>query len=190
MISRVYGHCTACYPSSTKSISCIPHGQITSRSFFNPPDINLFQTVGVEMVAHPERDEEMVPALLSFKSHLDAVLVKSFNSDDTFSAYLRESFELFINKRRDKPAEYIAKYLDNLLRKGDKGLSSGESSVESEMDRVLVLFRFVHGKDVFEAFYKKDLAKRLLLAKSASADAERSMLAKLKNGASPPLFHR
>jgi Cullin family len=138
--------------------------------------------VGAEMMAHPDRDEEMIPSLLSFKSHLDTVLAKSFNSDETFSAYLRESFELFINKRRDKPAEYIAKYLDNLLRKGDKGLSSGESSVEEEMDRVLVLFRFVHGKDVFEAFYKKDLAKRLLLAKSASADAERSMLAKLKNG--------
>lgn len=38
------------------------------------------------------------------------------------------------------------------------------------------------GKDVFEAFYKKDLAKRLLLGKSASVDAERSMLSKLKQG--------
>uniref|UniRef100_A0A452TQJ6 Cullin family profile domain-containing protein n=1 Tax=Ursus maritimus TaxID=29073 RepID=A0A452TQJ6_URSMA len=36
------------------------------------------------------------------------------------------------------------------------------------------------GKDVFEAFYKKDLAKRLLLGKSASVDAEKSMLSKLK----------
>ena len=140
------------------------------------------QTFGVEMVRHPERDEEMIPALLSFKAHLDSVLRNSFNSDETFSAYLRESFEWVINRRRDKPAEYTAKYLDNILRKGDKGLASGESSVEEEMDRVLVLFRFVHGKDVFEAFYKKDLAKRLLLAKSASADAERSMLTKLKNG--------
>jgi len=33
---------------------------------------------------------------------------------------------------------------------------------------------------VFEAFYKKDLAKRLLLSKSASLDAEKSMIAKLK----------
>jgi len=33
---------------------------------------------------------------------------------------------------------------------------------------------------VFEAFYKKDLAKRLLLGKSASFDAEKSMLLKLK----------
>lgn len=36
------------------------------------------------------------------------------------------------------------------------------------------------GKDVFEAFYKKDLAKRLLLGKSASTDAEKSMITKLK----------
>ena len=38
------------------------------------------------------------------------------------------------------------------------------------------------GKDVFEAFYKKDLAKRLLLGKSGSFDAEKSMLLKLKQG--------
>ena len=36
------------------------------------------------------------------------------------------------------------------------------------------------GKDVFEAFYKKDLAKRLLLGKSASADSEKGMITKLK----------
>ncbi len=40
--------------------------------------------------------------------------------------------------------------------------------------------RFIHGKDVFEAFYKKDLAKRLLVGKSASVDCEKSMLSKLK----------
>lgn len=37
----------------------------------------------------------------------------------------------------------------------------------------------VQGKDVFEAFYKKDLAKRLLLGKSASIDAEKSMISKV-----------
>jgi hypothetical protein len=38
----------------------------------------------------------------------------------------------------------------------------------------------LQGKDVFEAFYKKDLAKRLLIGKSASIDAEKSMISKLK----------
>ena len=36
------------------------------------------------------------------------------------------------------------------------------------------------GKDVFEAFYKKDLAKRLLLQRSVSNDAEKAMITKLK----------
>lgn len=44
------------------------------------------------------------------------------------------------------------------------------------------------GKDVFEAFYKKDLAKRLLVGKSASVDAEKSMLSKLKHGESKVLY--
>ena len=38
----------------------------------------------------------------------------------------------------------------------------------------------LQGKDVFEAFYKKDLAKRLLLGRSASNDAEKAMITKLK----------
>lgn len=40
--------------------------------------------------------------------------------------------------------------------------------------------RYLQGKDVFEAFYKRDLAKRLLLGKSSSFDLEKSMIAKLK----------
>lgn len=39
----------------------------------------------------------------------------------------------------------------------------------------------IKGKDVFEAFYKKDLAKRLLLGKSASIDAEKSMISKVRD---------
>ena len=34
---------------------------------------------------------------------------------------------------------------------------------------------------MFEAFYKKDLAKRLLLGKSASIDAEKSMISKVED---------
>ncbi|KAK5118987.1 hypothetical protein LTR62_000198 [Meristemomyces frigidus] len=55
-----------------------------------------------------------------------------------------------------------------------------DSEISMQLDQVLDLFRFVHGKAVFEAFYKKDLARRLLMARSASADAERSMLTRLK----------
>ena len=43
----------------------------------------------------------------------------------------------------------------------------------------MIFLLIIKGKDVFEAFYKKDLAKRLLLGKSASIDAEKSMISKV-----------
>lgn len=43
-----------------------------------------------------------------------------------------------------------------------------------------MLFRFIQEKDVFEKYYKQHLAKRLLLGRSVSDDAERNMIAKLK----------
>lgn len=55
-----------------------------------------------------------------------------------------------------------------------------ELELEALLDSVMHIFRFINGKDVFEAFYKKDLARRLLLNKFASMDAEKSMIQKLK----------
>ena len=68
--------------------------------------------------------------------------------------------------RQNKPAELIAKYIDAMLRMGNKGTT--EEEVEAKLDRLLVLFRYVNGKDVFEAFYKKDLARRLLHGKRSA----------------------
>jgi len=72
----------------------------------------------------------------------------------------------------------LAKFVDSKLRLGNK--EATEEELERLLDKIMVIFRFIHGKDVFEAFYKKDLAKRLLVGKSASVDAEKSMLSKLK----------
>lgn len=70
--------------------------------------------------------------------------------------------------------------MDLQLRSGNKGVS--EEELDQLLDKIMVLFRYIHGKDVFEAFYKKDLAKRLLLGKSSSIDIEKSMISKLKSG--------
>jgi len=116
--------------------------------------------------------------LLDFKARTDRVLEDSFKSNPAFSQSMKEAFEKAINQRQNKPAELTAKFIDSKLRAGNKGHS--EEEMEHMLDRVLTIFRFIQGKDVFEAFYKKDLAKRLLLGKSASVDAEKSMIAKLK----------
>jgi len=125
-----------------------------------------------------DKDKEMVQELLDFKDKVDNVISECFMKNEKFVNSMKESFESFINLRQNKPAELIAKYVDSKLRAGNK--EATEEELEKLLDKILVIFRFIHGKDVFEAFYKKDLAKRLLVGKSASVDAEKSMLSKLK----------
>ncbi|RZF38435.1 hypothetical protein LSTR_LSTR011925 [Laodelphax striatellus] len=133
---------------------------------------------GRTLVIDPEKDKNMVQDVLDFKEKLDYIVQTCFQKNEKFNVSLKEAFENFINQRANKPAEMIAKFVDNKLRAGNK--EATEEELERLLDKIMVLFRFIHGKDVFEAFYKKDLAKRLIVGKSASVDAEKSMLSKLK----------
>ncbi|XP_036105398.1 cullin-4A isoform X3 [Molossus molossus] len=137
------------------------------------------KTFGTTIVINPEKDKDMVQDLLDFKDRVDHVIEVCFQRNEKFINLMKESFETFINKRPNKPAELIAKHVDSKLRAGNKEATDEE--LERILDKIMIIFRFIHGKDVFEAFYKKDLAKRLLVGKSASVDAEKSMLSKLKH---------
>ncbi|WEW61045.1 hypothetical protein PRK78_006534 [Emydomyces testavorans] len=156
---------------------------------------------GSSIIFDKERTTEMVVRLLDFKKNLDNILMKSFHKHELLARTLRESFEAFMNKNKKdtdnaQPGEMIAKHVDLLLRGGLKAILKVEGSTKNDediamvdedvelnkaLDQVLDLFRFVHGKAVFEAFYKNDLARRLLMGRSASDEAEKSMLARLKS---------
>ncbi|XP_077569029.1 cullin-4A [Stigmatopora nigra] len=140
---------------------------------------DYIKSFGGEIVCAPEKDKDMVQELLDFKDKMDNVAQSCFARNEGFINAMKEAFETFINKRPNKPAELIAKYVDSKLRAGNK--EATEEELERILDKIMIIFRFIHGKDVFEAFYKKDLAKRLLVGKSASVDAEKSMLSKLKH---------
>ncbi|KAI0166089.1 cullin-4A [Xylariaceae sp. FL1272] len=172
---------------------------------------DYIKEAGSAIVNDTTRGDEMVVRLLEFRKTLDIMVRDAFKKDDDFTYGLRQSFDSFINDKKNlaawntgtsKVGEMIAKYVDMLLRGGIKTLPkslisdtqdrkdaerSGQAStgdedaeLDRQLDQALELFRFIEGKDVFEAFYKQDLARRLLMGRSASADAERSMLAKLK----------
>jgi len=68
-------------------------------------------------------------------------------------------------------AEYLAKYIDITLR---------NHKATPPLDAILQLFSNLQAKDIFEAFYKKDLAKRLLNQKVQSMDVERQFVSLLK----------
>lgn len=134
---------------------------------------------GVALVTDEQKDKTMIQELLNYKARLDHMLEEAFNKNDEFAYALKEAFEYFVNVRQNVPAELLAKFIHYKLRTGkNKALSDEE--LESLLDKVMQIFRYINGKDVFEAFYRKDLAKRLLLGKSVSIDAEKLMISKLK----------
>ncbi|KAL7684245.1 putative cullin protein, neddylation [Plasmopara halstedii] len=139
---------------------------------------NYIQNNVSKLVMDDQQEKTFVEKLLKLKADLDAVLSESFQSNSDFSFAMKSAMEKAINVRANRPAELVAKFVDMKLRTGNKGGS--EAEVEALLDRVMVIFRYIQGKDVFEAFYKKDLAKRLLVGKSASFDLEKLMLSKLK----------
>ncbi|KAK1383650.1 Cullin-3A like [Heracleum sosnowskyi] len=135
---------------------------------------------GKQLVTDPERLKDpvdFVQRLLDEKDKHDKIISTAFNNDKTFQNALNSSFEYFINLNPRSP-EYISLFVDDKLRKGLKGVS--EEDVEIVLDKVMMLFRYLQEKDVFEKYYKQHLAKRLLSGKTVSDDAERSLIVKLK----------
>ena len=103
-----------------------------------------------------------------------------FQGHNIFHKAMKEGFEVFVNKDIGKSAtaELLSNFCDNLLKKSGERLS--DEALEDKLEKVVRLFGYLSDKDIFAEFYKKQLAKRLLLARSSSDDAERSMIAKLK----------
>ncbi|KAI0250273.1 Cullin-domain-containing protein [Lactifluus subvellereus] len=118
-----------------------------------------------------------VEDVLRLKDKFDRVWEVSFKNNREIESGLNEAFESFINLH-PRASEFISLYIDENLKKGLKGKTDAE--VEVILDKTITLFRFITEKDVFERYYKAHLAKRLLLGRSVSDDAERGMLAKLK----------
>ncbi|RLN07586.1 cullin-3A-like [Panicum miliaceum] len=141
---------------------------------------SYLRETGKQLVTDPERLKdpvEFVQRLLDEKDKHDKIISVAFGNDKTFQNALNSSFEFFINLNNRSP-EFISLYVDDKLRKGLKGAT--EEDVEVILDKVMMLFRYLQEKDVFEKYYKQHLAKRLLSGKTVSDDAERSMIVKLK----------
>lgn len=136
------------------------------------------RAAGAEIVNAVGKDANMVPSLVALRARVEGLVQSSFGGGEVVSRAVRDALEAVVNSRQNKTGELIAKYVDFVLRTGHKGRSDEE--VDATLEAVMSLFRLIHGKDIFEAFYKKDLAKRLVHGKSASLDLEKMMISKLK----------
>ncbi|CDW79762.1 cullin 4 [Stylonychia lemnae] len=124
-----------------------------------------------------------VEDILEFKKKSETLVQKAFPSkedSDLFKQSLKEAFEYFLNIDSNQISEYLAKFLDIHLRKSSGQTGINDEQLETIIKEVIQVFRYVKSKDVFEEFYSRGLCRRLLLKKSASYEAEKSMISKLK----------
>jgi cullin 3 len=118
-----------------------------------------------------------VRGVLTMRERYDKIVTVSFRGEKKAKKRMRESFEDFLNLDA-RAASCLAIYVDELLRVGLRGAS--EEQISDELQKVIIVFRYLSDKDVFENFYKQHLAKRLLGGRSVSDDAERAMASQLK----------
>mmetsp|Transcript_35919 Transcript_35919/g.107315 ORF Transcript_35919/g.107315 Transcript_35919/m.107315 type:complete len:811 (-) Transcript_35919:515-2947(-) len=136
---------------------------------------------GRGLVSDQERGAADPPAfvrgVLRMRERYGLVVERAFRGEKKAARRLKESFEDFLNADA-RAASCLAVYVDELLRSGLKG--ADEPAVNAELNKVIVVFRYLSDKDVFEAFYKQHLARRLLGGRSVSDEAERAMVSQLK----------
>ncbi|KAJ6559972.1 Cullin [Mycena capillaripes] len=148
---------------------------------------------GADKAADKDKDEgkageldpkAYVDALLAVHEKNAATVARSFKGEAGFAAALDKACREFVNRNAAtgtsaaRSPELLAKHADMLLRKSNK--VAGDVDLEGALNRVMVLFKYLEDKDVFQTFYTTKLSKRLIHGVSASDEAEASMISKLK----------
>jgi len=136
---------------------------------------------GAASVAAP-RGNYIEELMAMHNTYLELVRT-AFHGHGVFQRALKDAFSSIVNRpasssEQASPAELLASYADSVLKKG--GLSLEGAALERTLDNIVRLFSYLTDKDLFGEFYRQQLATRLLSQRSASSDAEKSLIGKLK----------
>ncbi|KAI1811543.1 Cullin-domain-containing protein [Poronia punctata] len=125
-----------------------------------------------------------VEALLEIHTQYQTLVKRAFADEPEFTRSLDNACREFVNRNAickagsSKSPELLAKYTDVLLRKSGSGVE--EAELDTTLTQIMTVFKYIEDKDVFQKFYSRMLARRLVHTTSSSDDAETSMISKLK----------
>ncbi|XP_015111572.1 cullin-2 [Diachasma alloeum] len=126
---------------------------------------------------------QFVESILEVHAKYSDLIEEVFKKDQAFVGALDKACAAVVNHRSTSksPArapELLAKYCDTMLKKSAKGVS--EADIDDKLAKSITVFKYVDDKDVFQKFYARMLAKRLIHQQSQSMDAEEAMIDRLK----------
>uniref|UniRef100_A0A7S4V257 Cullin family profile domain-containing protein n=1 Tax=Alexandrium monilatum TaxID=311494 RepID=A0A7S4V257_9DINO len=125
-------------------------------------------------------DPSFIQTLLGLHDNFKGIVSECFGQDSLFQRSLKEAFEVLVNRDMGKYsfAALMSSFCDRILRRSGERLP--DDQVEFLLTKMVELFSFLSDKDLFAEIYRNQLSKRLIHETSASEDAEKSMIAKLK----------
>lgn len=124
---------------------------------------------------------QFVENMLKVHQKYQKLIADVFENDSLFLSALDKACASVVNKRINerqpcRSAELVAKYCDSLLRKS----KTTESEIDTKLTNSITIFKYIEDKDVFQKFYSRMLAKRLIHEQSQSMEAEEAMINRLK----------
>ena len=160
------------------------------------------QAVAKVVAATGDKDlepKDYVEALLSVHTKYSDLVTKAFGGESEFIRNLDSSCRQYVNhnqvceKATNRSAELLAKRVDNLLKSQAKTAEDDDLEVllkqivssspysQNMLTNQMTIFKYIDDKDVFQKFYSRMLAKRLVGGtQTSSDDAETNMISKLK----------
>jgi cullin 1 len=167
-------------------LSRIPDGLDPLRTRFETHVRNAGLAAVAKVTSDADKLEPKVyvDALLEIHTQYQTLVKRAFNDEPEFTRSLDNACREFVNRNdvcksgSNKSPELLAKYADLLLRKSSTGVEDAE--LESTLVQIMTVFKYIEDKDVFQKFYSRMLARRLVHSTSSSDDAEMSMIGKLK----------
>ncbi|KAL6807926.1 Cullin [Trichoderma compactum] len=168
-------------------LSRIPDGLDPLRTRFET-HVRKAGLAAVQKVQSSEGDKlepkVYVDALLEIHTQYQGLVKRAFTDEPEFTRSLDNACREFVNRNEvcksgsNKSPELLAKYTDVLLRKSTTSIE--EADLERTLSQIMTVFKYIEDKDVFQKFYSRMLARRLVHSNSSSDDAETSMISKLK----------
>ncbi|CAF1059487.1 unnamed protein product [Didymodactylos carnosus] len=171
LISRV--------PNATTGLKSITEEHIHSKG------LEAMEDISIQTATNNDDPKPYVEKILEQHKKYLTLVEESFDSDRGFLTALDRACSKFINQNAvtginiKKTPQLLASYCHILMKKGEKTAANNE--IEDVLNQIMIVFNYIQDKDVFENFYGKLLAKRLVSKVSASDELEENMISKLKS---------
>jgi len=118
-----------------------------------------------------------VDDVLGLKDKFDNLWKNCFREDLILQSVITKSFSDFINAF-GRSSEYLSLFIDDNLKRGAKVKTDAE--IDDVLNKAIVLLRYLSDRDMFERYYQKHLARRLLHNKS-EIETEKDMVGRMKS---------